>query len=260
MAIRTRTALPASAGDRKQSIWACVVMVALVCGLAESAPCLLIAAGFCERAGRVTGARSGAAGALDAAAREQIMPGRRDRESLMADMVQRSGGGLPVRGDQPWRPGAGRRQPALPRSAGLGCCPGDMMIGGTSPPDTMQDQFAISAFPRKHPREANCQRPYAQNWLICVGSVKQAEPTPGRADSAFRASCASCVSSHFVIGGRPGPDPGGRRRRCRVGAAYRIWGAGGPGPESRCGICGQGVTCGLATGEKRSPCAPEIAW
>jgi hypothetical protein len=52
----------------------------------------------------------------------------------------------------------------------------------------MQDQFAISAFPRKHPREANCQRPYAQNWLICVGSVKQAEPTPGRADSAIRNS------------------------------------------------------------------------
>ena len=85
-------------------------------------------------------------------------------------------------------------------------------------------------------------------------------PVVGRAESAFRASCASCVSSHFVIGGRPGPDPGGRRRRCRAGAACRIWGAGGPGPESRCGVCGQGVTLGLATGEKRSPCAAEIAW
>ena len=52
----------------------------------------------------------------------------------------------------------------------------------------------------------------------------------------------------------------GRRRRCRVGAACRTWGAGGPGPESRCGVCGQGVSLGLATGEKRSPCAAEIAW
>jgi len=35
--------------------------------------------------------RSGAEGALDAAARERIMPGRRDGESLMADVVQRFG-------------------------------------------------------------------------------------------------------------------------------------------------------------------------
>jgi hypothetical protein len=30
--------------------------------------------------------------------------------------------------------GRGQEQPALPRSAGLGCCPGDMMIDRVSPP------------------------------------------------------------------------------------------------------------------------------
>jgi hypothetical protein len=37
-------------------------------------------------------------------------------------------------GDQPWRPVAGgQEQPALPRSAGLERCPGDMMIDWVSP-------------------------------------------------------------------------------------------------------------------------------
>ena len=54
----------------------------------------LIAAGSCERAsgsGGVKRPRSGAAGALDAAARERIMPGGRGGELLMAGMVKRSG-------------------------------------------------------------------------------------------------------------------------------------------------------------------------
>ena len=61
--------------------------------MAESAPCPLIAAGFCERAGGSRGAQrpcSGAAGALDAIARERIMPGGGGREALVVrDLVQR---------------------------------------------------------------------------------------------------------------------------------------------------------------------------
>ena len=55
----------------------------------------MIAAGFCERAGGSGGAqrpRSGAAGALDAAGREQIMPGGGGRELVVVDRV--SGLGL----------------------------------------------------------------------------------------------------------------------------------------------------------------------
>jgi len=48
---RAISALPASAGDRKGSMWGLGSMVGLVLGVAESAPCPLIAAGFCERAG-----------------------------------------------------------------------------------------------------------------------------------------------------------------------------------------------------------------
>jgi ABC-2 type transport system permease protein len=46
-----KTALPASAGDRKRSMWGLGIMAGLVLGVAGSAPCPLIAAGFCERAG-----------------------------------------------------------------------------------------------------------------------------------------------------------------------------------------------------------------
>ena len=63
-------------------------------GMPESAPCCLIAAGFCERAGGSGGAqrpRSGAAGALDAIVRERIMPGGGGREPLVAGLVQRFG-------------------------------------------------------------------------------------------------------------------------------------------------------------------------
>ena len=63
------------------------------------------------------------------------MPGGGAREALVAGIVQRFGGGLAFlcgvisRGG---RRGA-RGQPALPRSAGRGRCPGDMMIDWVSP-------------------------------------------------------------------------------------------------------------------------------
>lgn len=69
------------------------MVVVLVLGVAESAPCPLVAAGFCEWAGGSWGAqrpRSGTAGALDAAVRERIMPGGGGRESVVVrDAVQR---------------------------------------------------------------------------------------------------------------------------------------------------------------------------
>jgi len=52
------TALPASAFDRKRSISGFHGHGCLGLGMPESAPCPLIAAGFCEPGGRVTGARS----------------------------------------------------------------------------------------------------------------------------------------------------------------------------------------------------------
>ena len=63
--------------------------------------------------------RSGAAGALDAIVRERIMPGGRGQGAPgggYGSAVRAAG--LSVRGDQPWRPGAGHEQPALPASAG----------------------------------------------------------------------------------------------------------------------------------------------
>lgn len=87
-------ALPASAGDRKGSIWVCAVMVALVWGWLSLVPvpdsCRVLRAG-----GRVTGARSaraaGVAGALDAFAWERIMPGGGGREPLVAMWFSGSG-------------------------------------------------------------------------------------------------------------------------------------------------------------------------
>jgi hypothetical protein len=45
--------------------------------------------------------------------------------------------------------GPGQEQPALPRPAGLGCCPGDMMIDWVSPPAGMRPLSLIrpSAWP-----------------------------------------------------------------------------------------------------------------
>jgi hypothetical protein len=69
-------------------------MVTLVWGCLSMLPVPLIAAGFCERAGGSRGAqrpRSGAAGALDAIARERIMPGGggTGRALVVRDLVQR---------------------------------------------------------------------------------------------------------------------------------------------------------------------------
>jgi transposase len=86
------TALPASACDRKRSIWGFRVMIALVRACLSLLP-VLVAAGFCERAGGSRGAqrpRSGAAGVLDATARERIMPGGR-QGALVVVVVERFG-------------------------------------------------------------------------------------------------------------------------------------------------------------------------
>ncbi len=68
-------------------------------GVPEPAPCPLIAARFCEWAGGSRGAqrpRSGAVGALDAAARERIMPGAGGRQALVVvDAVMVRGSGWP---------------------------------------------------------------------------------------------------------------------------------------------------------------------
>jgi len=112
-------------------------MVTLVWACLSLLPVPLIAAGFCERAGGSRGAqrpRSGAAGALDAIARERIMPGGGGREPLVVDMVQRvRAGGLSVRVISCDGRRRGQEQPALPRSAGHTRCPGDMMIDWVSP-------------------------------------------------------------------------------------------------------------------------------
>ena len=79
------------------------------------------------------------------------MPGGGGREPWWWIWVQRSGaGGLSVRvisRGGGW--GRGQEQPALPRSAGLGRCPGDMMIDWVSPPAGMRPLSLIrpSAWP-----------------------------------------------------------------------------------------------------------------
>jgi hypothetical protein len=150
-----RAALPASAGDRKHSIRVSAVMVAPVWGVAESAPCPLIAAGFCERAG-------GSQGRAAPAQRRRQAPLTRPPGSGSCQAARGQGahggagcgsavqaGGLSMRGDLPWRPGTGHDQPALPRSAGRGRCPGDMMIDWVSPPAGMRPLSLIrpSAWP-----------------------------------------------------------------------------------------------------------------
>jgi hypothetical protein len=103
-----------------------VVAAFTVCGRASLCPVALIAAGSCERAGRVRGAKrppSGAEGALDPAARERIMAGggkgadlRRDRRFRVCwrgAFLAGTGGDLLHDGT-----GAARGQPGLPRPAG----------------------------------------------------------------------------------------------------------------------------------------------
>jgi hypothetical protein len=116
-------------------------MVAPGLGWLSSAPRPSIPAGFCGRAGQ-RGAqrpRSGAAGALDVTARERIMPGGGGQGALVRVTVQRFRllaflCGPTSRGGR----GQGQEQPALPRSAGFGRCPGDMMIDWASPPAEMR--------------------------------------------------------------------------------------------------------------------------
>ena len=123
--------------------------------MAESAPCPLIAAGFCERAG-------GSQGRAAPAQRRRQAPLTRPPGSGSCQAARGQGarggaecgsavqaGGLSMRGDLPWRPGTGREQPALPRSAGHRRCPGDMMIDRVSPPAGMRPLSLIrpSAWP-----------------------------------------------------------------------------------------------------------------
>ena len=92
-------------------------------GRASLCSLALIAAGSCERAAGSGGAerpRSGAAGALDAAARERIMAGG---GKGAGDGVGRFRAGVGLSGlgrgwPDPWRDGDGEGQPGLPRPAG----------------------------------------------------------------------------------------------------------------------------------------------
>ena len=128
-------------------------MAGLVLGWLSPLPvpdsCRVLRAG-----GRVTGARSARAAAPQAPLTRP--PGSGSCQAAGAGSPWWCGcgsaaqaGGLPVRGDLPWRPGAGHEQPALPRSAGLGRCPGDMMIDRVSPPAGMRPLSLIrpSAWP-----------------------------------------------------------------------------------------------------------------
>ncbi len=132
-------ALPASACDRKRSIRGFCGHDHPGPGMAESAPCPLIAAGFCERAGGSRGAQrpraapqapltrpSGSGSCRAAGGRESLAVRdavQRFRRAAFLCGVTSSGG----RGG-----GARSSQPYLgPR--GFGCCPGDMMIDRVSP-------------------------------------------------------------------------------------------------------------------------------
>ena len=100
-----------------------------VLGRASLCSLALIAAGCCERPAESGGAkrpRSGAAGALDAAGREQIMAGEaRERTTVVGGFRGwfrpfSSGTGVTCS----WRDGDGEGQPGLPRPAGAAPRPG----------------------------------------------------------------------------------------------------------------------------------------
>ena len=113
------------------------VMITVVRGCLSLLPvpdsCRVLRAG-----GRVTGARSARAAAPQAPLTWPSGSGSCRAPGQGGPGGAGSGSGvlacgLSVRGDQPWRPGRGQEQPALPRSAGRSCCPGDMMIDWVSP-------------------------------------------------------------------------------------------------------------------------------
>jgi hypothetical protein len=138
---RAHSRLTCIACDRKRSVWGFCGHGHLGVGMPESAPCPPDSCRVLRAGGRVTGARSARAAApqapLTRLSRERIMPGGGGREfpGGLRDTVQRVRGGWPFlcgvisRGGR----GRGQEQPALPRSAGLGRCPGDMMIDWVSP-------------------------------------------------------------------------------------------------------------------------------
>jgi hypothetical protein len=113
----------------------------LVSGVASLCSLALIAAGSCERAAGSRGAerpRSGAAGALDAGARERIVAGGGKGANLRgAGGRYRAGAGTFLLGTGVTCSMAGMRggegQPGLPRPAGA-LAPGDMMIDWVLPP------------------------------------------------------------------------------------------------------------------------------
>jgi hypothetical protein len=130
-------ALPASVCDRKRPISGFHGHDRRGRGMPESAPCSLIAAGSASRAGGSQG-RSARVAAPQAPLTRSSGSGscrRQGAGSLWWRVWFSGSGGWPFcAGDQPWRPeGGARRQPALPRSAGRGRCPGDMMIDWVSP-------------------------------------------------------------------------------------------------------------------------------
>jgi hypothetical protein len=85
------TALPASACDRKRSMWdLCGRGLPWSGGVAESAPCLLIAAGFCERAG-------GPEGRAAPPPRRALPPRPCAREVLLWSRLQRGWWGRSAR-------------------------------------------------------------------------------------------------------------------------------------------------------------------
>jgi hypothetical protein len=114
-------------GGRSARCRCSLVMVALVWGVAESAACPLMTAGFCERAGHA-GRRAGGFGAVNVVQRFGLV-------AFLCGVISRGG--------------RGQEQPALPRSAGHRRCPGDKMIDWVSPPAGMRPLSLIrpSAWP-----------------------------------------------------------------------------------------------------------------
>ena len=187
-------------------------------GMAESAPCPSIAGGFCGHAAGHTGALApwepwtrppGAAHA-----------GCRGREALVVqDLVQRFRlvaflCGVIGRGGR----GRGLEQPALPRSAGRSCCPGDMMIDRVSPPAGMRPLSLI--------------RPSA--WPLRPAAADRGLAGAGRGGPHRVSVAAAGPAGPAVTGWSPCPGERvvrrrrTRRRRVRPGCGRPAGGSCGP--------------------------------